>query len=225
MLYIQIKSILKLKLNKLSVFLIFSLLITNLSAQLNIGSFVGLNSSKFVGDAPYNASYKGFSGINAGLIIDFELSDQFFIGIQPSYSQEGSRVFYKIANNESAIDSVHLRLNYISFPLLFKALSDNKHFYAIGGIEYALLSTSFEKIGDLEYDIPVDLTSWNLAMHFGAGTMISLGRPQLFIEIRYTQGLVNLSDTPIDGSNLPRVKTSGFKFLCGVEMPLNRKSK
>jgi hypothetical protein len=155
-------------------------------------------------------------------LIDFELSDYFFLGVQPSYSKEGSRVFYKTKSSESSVDSVHIRLNYISFPVLFKALTANELFYAIGRIEYAMLSSSFEKIEDTKSDIPANVTSWNLAMHFGAGVKLSLGVPNLFIEIRYTQGLVNLTDTPIDASNYPRIKTTGFKLLAGIEIPIKR---
>ena len=204
--------------------LFFIFLFSSLSAQVTIGAFAGINSSKFIGDAPNNASYKSLLGINTGLLIDFELSDHFFLGIQPSYSQEGSRVFYKTKSSESAVDSVRIRLNYISFPVLFKALTANEHFYAIGGIEYAMLSSSFEKIEDVESDIPANVASWNLAMHFGAGVKLSLGVPNLFFELRYTQGLVNLTDTPIDTSNIPRIKTTGFKLLAGIEIPLKKNS-
>lgn len=192
--------------------------------QITLGAFAGLNNSKFVGDAPINAKYKSYAGINTGIMVDVQLSEYFTIGIQPSYSQEGSKVSYKVTNSKEAVDSIHIRLNYFSIPLLFKALTNNKHFYAIGGLEYAILLDSYEKIDDTKNDIPVDITTWNLVFHFGAGAKISLGRPKLLMEIRYVQGIVNLTDTSVYNSSIPRVKTSGFKFIVGIEIPLKKQT-
>ncbi|MCK5766145.1 MAG: hypothetical protein KAH26_09170, partial [Bacteroidales bacterium] len=63
------------------------------------------------------------------------------------------------------------------------------------------------------------------AAHFGAGIRIPVGLPRLFVELRYSQGLVNLTDEPIEKSYVPRVKTSGFKVLAGIEIPLKRTNK
>jgi len=51
---------------------------------------------------------------------------------------------------------------------------------------------------------------------------IPLGYPRLFIELRYTQGLINLTDEPVEKSYIPRVKTSGFKVFAGIAFPLNK---
>lgn len=193
-------------------------------AQVNIGAFTGLNSSKFVGDAPKNANYKGYFGLNAGLLVDVALSEYFSLGIQPSYSQEGSRVFYTVSKSESPVDSIHVRLNCFSIPILFKALTNNKHFYAIGGIEYAFILDSYEKSGEIKNEIPTEVSDWNLALHFGAGAKISVGHPNLLLELRYTQGIVNLTDSPSSNASIPRVKTTGFKFLVGIEIPLKKQS-
>jgi hypothetical protein len=206
---------------------LFSFIITlstspTLYSQVSIGAFSGLNSGKFVGDAPVNSTYKNLAGLNVGLLLDLELSSYFKLSIQPSYSQEGARVFYQLAKNESPVDSIHLRLNYFSIPVFFKALTNNRHFYAIGGIEYAFLLDSYEQINDVKNDIPLDVSTWNLAFHFGAGAIISIGNPNLFLEFRYTQGIVNLTDDPVGSTTIPRVKTSGFKFLVGIEIPLNK---
>lgn len=36
------------------------------------------------------------------------------------------------------------------------------------------------------------------------------------------QGLINLTDEPIEKSYVPRVKTAGFKILFGIEIPLKK---
>ncbi len=62
-------------------------------------------------------------------------------------------------------------------------------------------------------------------MHFGAGYKIPIGYPTLFVELRYSQGLVNLTDEVVQDNMIPRVKTAGIKFLVGVEIPLKKSKK
>lgn len=203
------------------------LLFTSLSSsgQTHIGVFAGLNSSKLSGDAPNQANYASLMGANLGAYIDFSLSDNFILGVQPSYSQEGTRIIYSISPTENNIDSIHVRLNYFSLPVLFKVLTSNNRFYAIGGLEFGYLVDDFEKIGDVESELPVNTNDWNFALHFGAGMKIPLGLPNLIIELRYTQGLDNITDTPLQDSYIPRVKTSGLKLIVGIEIALQKSSK
>ena len=49
--------------------------------------------------------------------------------------------------------------------------------------------------------------------------------PRLFTELRYSQGIINLTDEPLSNNIIPRVKTSGFKLLVGIEFPLKKSSK
>ena len=113
-------------------------------------------------------------------------------------------------------------LTYFSLPLILKITSTSKRFYAIAGFESSLLLNSSATSGGQEGEINAELAQWNFAMHFGAGIRIPLGFPSLFIELRYSQGLRNLTDEPLNNSIIPRVKTSGFKVLTGIEVPLKR---
>jgi hypothetical protein len=115
-----------------------------------------------------------------------------------------------------------IRLNYISLPILIKVSTRNNRWYAIGGVETGYLYDSFNKIGDEKEEIDISVAQLNLAMHFGAGIKIPVGVPRLFIEARYSQGFVNLTDEPIDKSYIPRVKTTGFKLIAGIEIPLKK---
>jgi len=108
---------------------------------------------------------------------------------------------------------------------MVKVTSTNERFYAVGGIEAGYLLSKKLTSGDEEYDFANNVSDWNLAAHFGVGYRIPIGLPRIFIEIRYTQGLANLTDEAIEHSYIPRVKTSGFKFLTGIEIPLKKETK
>ena len=189
--------------------------------QVSLGAFGGLNSSKLAGDVSANGSYKGLMGGNFGAIIDVKLSEGFNLSLQPSYCQEGSRVFYTVKGLDEPVDSVKIRLNYFSLPLILKITSTNERFYALSGIETAMLLNASTIIGEEEEELP-DVSQWNIAVHFGAGIRIPVGYPSIFVELRYSQGLLNLTDEPLNTNIIPRVKTTGFKILAGVEFPLGR---
>ena len=203
----------------LSVFLLSS---TMAISQTRIGVFAGLNSSKLAGDVPANAKYKSLMGANIGAFVDFNLTEGLFLSLQPSYSQEGVKLSYTVPDMKLPVDSVSIRINYFSLPVLLKITSINKRFYAIAGVETAMLLNSSETIGDVEGEINAKVSDLNIAMHFGAGIRIPVGVPTLFVELRYAQGLVNLTDEPLDSNTIPRVKTSGTRIMVGIEIPLKK---
>ncbi|MCD4732240.1 MAG: PorT family protein [Bacteroidales bacterium] len=209
------------------IFILLAFLVTSflVSGQSYVGIFGGLNSSKLNGDAPNKGKFKGLIGANMGAYIDLNLGKGIFLSIQPSYSQEGTKISYTVPKLDEPVDSITIRLNYFSLPLLLKVTSTNKRFYALGGLETGLLLNSFMSSHDIKEDIKADVAEFNIAMHFGAGFRIPVGYPKLFVELRYTQGLVNLTDEPYKENIIPRVKTAGFKVLVGIEIPLKKTDK
>ena len=195
------------------------------TGQSYIGVFGGLNSSKLTGDSPNKAKYKSLMGANVGAYIDIKLSKIIFLSLQPSYTQEGTKISYSVKGLEEPVDSISIRLNYFSLPVFLKVSSTNGRFYALGGIEAGLLLNNSISSHGNKQDIDVKIADWNFAAHFGAGIRIPVGLPRLFVELRYSQGLVNLTDEPVEKSYVPRVKTSGFKVLAGIEIPLKRTNK
>ena len=193
--------------------------------QVSVGAFGGLNSSRLSGDVPDNSSYKGLMGANVGAFIDVKLAKSLAMSLQPSYSQEGTKISYIFSGQEKPVDSITIRLNYFSLPLLLKVTSTNKRFYALGGVETAFLLDKYVSSHDVKEDIKTEVADLNIVMHFGAGFRIPLGYPTLFVELRYSQGLINLTDEPVKESYIPRIKTNGFKILAGIEFPLTKPSK
>jgi len=207
---------------KLILVLLALILTTSASmGQIYLGVFGGLNNSKLSGDSPPKGSYKSYLGGNFGALLDVKLGKVLYLSLQPSFSQEGTKVSYSVAGEYEPVDSVKFRLNYFSLPLLLKISNANGRFYAISGLETALLTGNSVKTSSTE-EVYDDLAQWNVAAHFGAGINIPLGFPSMFVELRYTQGLVNLTDEPLSNDIIPRVKTSGFKLLCGVKIPLKK---
>ena len=206
-------------------FLLLVLTSSMSTGQSYIGVFGGLNSSKLTGDSPNKAKYKSLMGANVGAYIDIKVAKIVWLSIQPSYTQEGTKILYSVKGLEEPVDSISIRLNYFSLPVFLKVSSTNGRFYALGGIETGLLLNNSISSHGSKQDVDPNIADWNLAAHFGAGIRIPVGLPRLFVELRYSQGLVNLTDEPVEKSYVPRVKTSGFKVLAGIEIPLKRTNK
>jgi hypothetical protein len=207
----------------LPIFIVTLLFFSTLSMGqvVTLGAFGGLNSSKLSGDAPGDAFYSRLMGGNFGALIDLKLSESIYLSLQPSFSQEGTKVSYALRGVEEPVDSVKIRLNYFSLPLLVKITSTNQRFYALSGIETAVLLNASAIIEEDSEEIS-EVSQFNIAVHFGAGIRIPVGYPTIFVELRYSQGLVNLTDEALNTNIIPRVKTSGYKILVGVEFPLGK---
>ena len=115
------------------------------TGQSYIGVFGGLNSSKLTGDSPNKAKYKSLMGANVGAYIDIKLGKIVWLSIQPSYTQEGTKISYSVKGLEEPVDSISIRLNYFSLPIFLKVSSTNERFYALAYsliIQYRAMAAS-----------------------------------------------------------------------------------
>lgn len=204
--------------------LLILLLSLSASAQIKIGAIAGVNMSKLNGDIEPNTKYTSQTGTNLGLFVDFQLRSNIYLSLQPSYSQEGTKIKHIVNGVYNPIDSISIKLNYVSLPVLLKVTSTNEKFYAIGGLEAAkLASSSKTPLGGESQPIDVQVEPWNFSIQFGAGMRFPIGATTLFLETRYAQGLNNLTQDSIVDDLLPRVKSSSIKILTGIEIPLEFK--
>lgn len=194
------------------------------NAQLSLGVVGGINLVKLKGDKPKNAYYKSLLGMEFGLLLDLKLSDHVTMSLQPSYVQKGSIISFTVPDEKDLVDSIKIRIDYIGIPVLFKIDANNKRFYALGGLEAGFPVKAWAEFinqpGEKE-DISSIISKVNVVMHFGVGYRIPIGKSILSIEGRYLQGLNNvIGEENPNYPYIPRVKTSGFKFLISYEIPL-----
>jgi hypothetical protein len=193
------------------------------NAQLIVGAFGGINMSKMKGDVPKNAKYHTLLGMDFGIMLDLKISDQVTLSLQPSFSQKGTKMKYTVQGEIYPVDSIKIRINYLAIPFLVKIAANNKRFYAIGGIEagFPLAANAVFKGVSEEENLIDHISSVNVVMHFGIGYRIPLGKPNLFIEGRYLQSLNNtVTEESPDYNFFPRVRTTDFQFLVGIEIPI-----
>ena len=196
----------------------------NSFAQFKIGVIGGLNRGTFKGDQIDGGSYNNLIQPNYAIMFDAKLSDQIVLSLQPGLSKKGTKITYSVKGELEPIDSIAIKIDYFSIPLILKISSKNERFYAIGGLEAGIpLSANADFLTKPDYirDVKKHLSNVNITMHFGAGYRISVGKPTLFLEARYLQGLNNA--VPIEKPEynfFPRVRTSDIQLLFGIEFPL-----
>ena len=66
-----------------------------------------------------------------------------------------------------------------------------------------------------------EVEKYNIYAQFGAGFIISLGKPYLSFELRYSHGLIDFNSVLVhQGTYLPRTKLTNINFVVGLQIPL-----
>jgi hypothetical protein len=214
-------------LNRFLLLFFLALFSYGLSGQTYLGFFAGINNGKLKGDAPPKATYKSSIGFNGGLYLDVQLSKLVTLSFQPTYTQEGAKVFFSVPDVKEPVDSIRIRLNYAAIPILVKVSSLNQRFYALAGIETGFLLDGNAKYTETEEQTSLtdDISQINLSVVFGAGLRIPLKFGRIFLELRYAQSIIDLTEEEVDESYVPRIKTAGTRLNVGYEIPLSRRDK
>jgi len=197
-------------------------------AQPAVGFWGGLNRASLRGDAPEEASYSTRMCFSGGAVGEFNLTKDVKLSFQPAYFQRGSKIAFAVPDQDEPRDSLQVKLDYYSVPVLLKIVSGNGKTYVTSGLDFGILSRA--ELSNLNNDEPAqDLKNifkdFDLAVNFGFGAMLPLGSPLLTLELRYSQSLANLSSGGENaaGSALPeRFRNSGLQLLAGLLWPLHK---
>ena len=72
-------------------------------------------------------------------------------------------------------------------------------------------------------NISSEIEKINYFATFAGGFLISLGRPYILIELRYTQGLRDLNGSVVHEDNyLPRTKTTSLGIAVSICLPIGK---
>jgi hypothetical protein len=188
-------------------------------AQVSFGVSGGISRFKVGGDAPPDGSYGNLTGVSFGGLVDIRLFPVVVLSFQPSFIQKGTKIAYEVRGQDELVDSVDVRFNYLALPLMVKVSTRNARWFVSSGLDFGYLLDSQFKTSDQETEIDSLMNDFDLAVNLGVGVLVKMKRPQVFIELRYSQSLtdVNNSDVTLDDVPLaPRIKNSGLFLLGGI---------
>lgn len=206
--------------------LIFLLSFTNISfSQFKVGFSGEVSSSTFGGVAPANATYESIAGYGGSLIGEVRIANNVYLSFQPGYIAKGSKI--KFGNENSLINDTvvtfTINQSYFSLPLNLKIFNDR--FYIAGGVSVQFLSSAKIKsdVTDNQQDIKDKFKTYDIISNFNVGYQLPLGKPHLFFELRYIQGLININEENTVARNeiyISNFKSKGFSFISGLIFPL-----
>jgi hypothetical protein len=205
-------------------------------AQVSLIPKVGVNlANASIEDNREYPGQKSLLGLTAGLGINFPLTSDAFLSVQPEilYSQKG---WAGESSNALAGYEGTYRLNYLEVPLLLKINFGGETIRAYvnagpsfgyllsGRVDGRVTALGVEvfKIDDkLEFtETPnatrlneVDANRTEIGLNFGGGVGYSFGGKVLFVDVRYNMGL---TDYARDFESKNRV----FAFTVGLQVPL-----
>ncbi len=213
-------------------FIFFAIMFLSLHpalGQFHAGVYGGFNSATLSGASPPDWHYMSKIGLAAGAIAEINLTQDVRLSLQPGFLQKGAVIGVDVPGERDPKDSLSINLSYASFPLLVKIIHDNGRVYLSGGVDIGLLQKASYKeiIGDGEsLDISEKFDSVDIIAMFGVGFIFPLGRTKLQIELRYSQGLLNISNFESRNPDRylpPEFKTKGLQMLAGVILPFGKR--
>ena len=192
-------------------------------AQISLGVTGGVNMGNFGGVEPDDASYTSRTGINFGATFAYRFNKDISLTLQPMYSQRGSNIEVGEDSRRDSLEIYEVAIDYLTIPLFVRVDADNGVAYFISGLEFGIPLS-----GEISHDATVKdissvLNTIDLLASIGMGLRFSLGKPDLLIEFRYYQGLVNLNSDNYDENGneiFGNIKNSGFQIMAGLEWEL-----
>lgn len=197
--------------------------------QSRIGVVIGLNSGKFRGDSPPGGKYVAGSDFMIGGSFDYQVKERIFLSVAPSYIYTQSKIqFPKLIEEEGEIievyeDSIHLKFQMLSIPLLLKLVSENNKWEFTGGFEIAFPTKLNASNTNDEDDLLKQVKGTNVNMLFGIGYRIPINRHLLSVILAYSQGLTNVANNFDDpDALLPRVRFTYFQISAAWTIPFGK---
>jgi hypothetical protein len=185
-------------------------------AQVHLGASIGGYKVNLSGDTPKDATYKGLTTLAGSVVLEYGFTRDVRLSIQPGFERKGTTIAFDVPGIEDEVrDSVSIDLDYISLPILARVVTDGGRWFVTGGPVLGFLSDATGTYADdgREVELTTSFRSHDLGLAFGVGHFFPVGALDLFFEVRFIQGLMNVSD--LDNSDF-RVRNGGQQLLFGT---------
>lgn len=192
------------------------------NAQASLGAAVGINRLKFSGDSPSNGSFGPKLGPMAGLSLQYRFTQAVGLRLDAGYLNQRSN-FVKVDSNNKVTDSLTFAFDVLTFPLNVVIWTESGRFFVTAGLGLNYYIDARAEYPDETNNILSEIEKINYFATLGAGFLISLGRPYILIELRYKQGLRDLTGSVVHEDNyLHKTKTTGLGIAVSIYLPLGK---
>lgn len=192
-----------------------------LDAQWVLGAQGGLSAFSVGGGAPEDASYGRQIRTMASAVLGYRIGSSVVIRVEPGFLQKGAGVSFDVDGLEDPVDSLSVNLDYLSIPIVAQVFTPGGRGFVTTGLDLGFLSSaSIAAVnGEAEEDVKDRLESTDVSWMFGVGGLVYRGSPEISLELRYSQSLLQVFDGGGDGGagSLPNgLRSSGFQLMAGV---------
>lgn len=179
-------------------------------------------------------------GLAAGIVLDLHLSKNVSLRLEPMFVQKGGNI--EEGNDPVNQPEGYLKTTAIELPVMIRySFGKTIRPYVTGGASVGINLTSemvFDFTGlTFEVDLKDVIESFDAGLTFGGGIQLDAGFGVLFIESRYSLGLINQRKTGIvlaksgsiqfemDGEKeRDKYFSRDFLLLAGVSVPVGKRN-
>ncbi|MCI0691988.1 PorT family protein [candidate division KSB1 bacterium] len=205
------------------------------SAQVRLGVIGGLNLANLRFDPGPVPGISKTTAFGAGGVMQLRLAENLALQLEPMYLQKGAKLessFFDFGFDSSQAFSMNVKfkLNYLEVPAMLKldiGTGTTKTYVMAGPIigfrMSAKLTGSISDAGinqKIDEDIKGQTKSLDFGVGFGAGVSFPAGGNAIFVQGRYTLGLIDINDDPEDPET--KIKTSGIQVMTGIIFPIGQ---
>lgn len=197
------------------------------AADFEVGASLGVARATIGGNSPPGSGFAARPSGSAAIAIAFPVARDVSLLFEPGYTVRGAKVTVEELDNPEMVDVLDLRLPYIVFPLAIRVASSGGRGFVVGGLEARWLQKAeMELLVDpgTTIDITDRVSSFDLAMNMGAGYNFPWQPVHVSLEVRYSQGLLNLDKGVSEEVDAPfplRFRTSGLGLILRLMVPLH----
>jgi hypothetical protein len=197
------------------------------AAEFEIGASLGAARSTIGGNSPPASSFAPLLVGSAGVAISYRMTQSVSLLLEPGYSMRGAKLTVEELEDSDKRDVLEIRLPYVVLPAGIRVASSGGRGFVVGGLDLRWLQKAEAKLlaapgGTV--DITDNVSSFDVAMNIGAGYAFPWHPVRISLELRYSQGLLNLDKGVSESVDAPlplRFRTTGMGLLVRCMVPLH----
>src|SRR5262245_23648498 len=187
-------------------------------AQLRLGVSAEVNRTSFGDVAPEHAEYASYYGTGFAGIIEYRVHRDVVLSLQPGWMQKGAKIVFNENEEPDSAQTFTINQTWATIPIYFRIDSDNRGFYAGGGLSVDILLDSEVEFEGASVDNKDFFDDVDGVYQFLAGYMHPAGSHSWFVEARYLQGMANINsvdNTTAGGVYVADFKSNGLRLVAG----------
>ena len=188
-------------------------------AQARFGVSGEVNRTSFGGVAPQHAQYASNYGTGIAGIVEFRVHSDVILSFQPGWIQKGAKIVFNEDEKPDSRSTFVVEQSWVTLPVYFRIDSDNRGFYAGGGLSIDFLLDSELEHEGTTLDNSSVFDDVDLVYQFTVGYLHDFGGYGGFLEARYMQGMTTINNTnesTVGNIYVADFKSNGLRLVAGV---------